>query len=99
MRLRIANRRLFKDSFLEETRKHPEAVILPDANLILYAAAVAMEYRGTVHTADTDFRRFVGVKWFNPITGAVIGGLAMNNLGLVRTTLLPRISAEFVKLS
>jgi hypothetical protein len=29
-----------------------------------------MEYRGTVHTADTDFQRFVGVKWFNPITGA-----------------------------
>jgi hypothetical protein len=29
-----------------------------------------MEHRGTVHTADTDFQRFGGVKWFNPITGA-----------------------------
>ena len=40
--------------------------LVTDAQL----AAVAMEYRGTVHTADTDFQRFVGVKWFNPITGA-----------------------------
>jgi predicted nucleic acid-binding protein len=32
-------------------------------------AAFALEYRGTVHTADTDFQRFTGVKWFNPITG------------------------------
>ena len=41
-------------------------------NLVIDAqlAAVAMEYRGTVHTADTDFQRFAGVKWFNPITGA-----------------------------
>ena len=32
--------------------------------------ALALEYRGTVHTADTDFQRFPGVSWFNPITGA-----------------------------
>jgi predicted nucleic acid-binding protein len=39
--------------------------LVTDAQL----AAFALEYRGTVHTADTDFQRFTGVKWFNPITG------------------------------
>jgi toxin-antitoxin system PIN domain toxin len=33
-------------------------------------AALAMEYKGTVHTADSDFIRFGGLHWFNPITGA-----------------------------
>ena len=40
--------------------------LVTDAQL----AAFALEYRGTVHTADTDFQRFPGVSWFNPITGA-----------------------------
>jgi uncharacterized protein len=40
--------------------------LVTDAQL----AAFALEYRGTVHTADTDFQRFSGVSWFNPITGA-----------------------------
>ncbi len=30
-------------------------------------AAVAMRCRAQVHTADTDFTRFPGVKWKNPI--------------------------------
>lgn len=30
-------------------------------------AAVAFRHRATVHTADTDFARFPGVRWRNPI--------------------------------
>ena len=41
--------------------------LVTDAQL----AAFALEYRGTVHTADTDSQRFPGVSWFNPITGAM----------------------------
>lgn len=33
-------------------------------------AAVAAEHNAVVHTADADFVRFAGVRWFNPITGA-----------------------------
>ena len=40
--------------------------LVTDAQL----GAFALTYRGTVHTADTDFQRFPGVSWFNPITGA-----------------------------
>jgi predicted nucleic acid-binding protein len=40
--------------------------LVTDAQL----AAFALEYRATVHTADTDFQRFPGVSWSNPITGA-----------------------------
>ncbi|MCC6354528.1 MAG: PIN domain-containing protein [Verrucomicrobiae bacterium] len=32
-------------------------------------AAMARRLRATIHTADTDFQRFAGVKWFNPILG------------------------------
>ncbi|HVS66668.1 MAG TPA: TA system VapC family ribonuclease toxin [Thermoanaerobaculia bacterium] len=32
-------------------------------------AAIAARYRATVHTADTDFQRFAGVRWHNPILG------------------------------
>ena len=39
--------------------------LVTDAQL----GAFALTYRGTVHTADTDFQRFPGVSWFNPITG------------------------------
>ena len=40
--------------------------LVTDAQL----GAFALTYRGTVHTADTDFQRFPAVSWFNPITGA-----------------------------
>lgn len=30
-------------------------------------AAIAVRCRGTVHTADTDFQRFPGVRWKNPL--------------------------------
>ena len=31
-------------------------------------AALAIRHGGTVHSADTDFGRFTGVSWYNPIT-------------------------------
>ena len=31
-------------------------------------AALAMEHDAVLHTADTDFMRFEGLRWFNPIT-------------------------------
>ena len=30
-------------------------------------AAIAARHRATVHTADTDFQRFPGVRWKNPL--------------------------------
>ncbi len=30
-------------------------------------AAIARRHRATVHTADTDFGRFAGVRWVNPL--------------------------------
>lgn len=33
-------------------------------------AAIALEHDAVVHTADTDFMRFAGLRWLNPITGA-----------------------------
>lgn len=30
-------------------------------------AAIASRHRATVHTADTDFGRFAGVRWLNPL--------------------------------
>lgn len=32
-------------------------------------AALAMEYDAVLHTADADFTRFQGLRWFNPIMG------------------------------
>lgn len=32
-------------------------------------AAIAARCRATVHTADTDFQRFPGIRWENPILG------------------------------
>ena len=32
-----------------------------------HLAALAVESRGVIHTADTDFLRFSGVKWVNPL--------------------------------
>lgn len=31
-------------------------------------AALAMDHGGVLHTADMDFARFHGLRWFNPIT-------------------------------
>jgi len=54
-------------------------MILPDANLILYAYDLDSPFHGVAadwwtkclsNTAETDFQRFPGVAWFNPITGA-----------------------------
>jgi predicted nucleic acid-binding protein len=32
-----------------------------------HLAALAIESRATLHTADTDFLRFNGLKWVNPL--------------------------------
>ncbi len=32
-----------------------------------HLAALAVESRGIIHTADTDFLRFSGVQWLNPL--------------------------------
>ena len=32
-------------------------------------AGLAMDHDAVLHTADTDFVRFQGLRWFNPITG------------------------------
>lgn len=32
-------------------------------------AALALDQAAVLHTADTDFMRFPGLRWFNPITG------------------------------
>lgn len=56
---------------IERTLKLLESIgtagnLVSDAQM----AAVAMEYGTVMHTADTDFARFQGLRWFNPITGA-----------------------------
>jgi len=33
-------------------------------------AALAIEHSGILHTADSQFVRFPGLRWFNPLTGA-----------------------------
>jgi toxin-antitoxin system PIN domain toxin len=33
-------------------------------------AALTMENHAVLHTNDTDFMRFTGLRWFNPLTGA-----------------------------
>lgn len=32
-------------------------------------AALGVRHRAVIHTADSDFARFPGAKWYNPITG------------------------------
>lgn len=39
-------------------------------------AAAALQERAVLHTNDTDFQRFPGLQWFNPLTGK--GGTACN---------------------
>ena len=60
---------------LQPTARHPNGLrsllvptgvggdLVNDAHL----AALAVEYGGTVHSADTDFARFPGVRWVNPL--------------------------------
>jgi len=54
-------------------------MIIPDANLLVptsvggnlvndaHLGALALEYGGTVHSADTDFARFPNIRWVNPL--------------------------------
>jgi toxin-antitoxin system PIN domain toxin len=37
--------------------------LTPDAHL----AALAIEHGATLHSADTDFARFAGLRWYNPL--------------------------------
>ena len=39
--------------------------LVTDAQL----AVLAIDYEAVLHTADADFVRFPGLRWFNPITG------------------------------
>lgn len=39
--------------------------LVSDAQL----AAIAMEFDAVLHTADSDFVRFPGLRWLNPLTG------------------------------
>ena len=63
---------------LDSGPRHVEQVLklLEDigtaGNLVTDAqiASVALEQGAVLHTADTDFIRFSGLRWFNPITGA-----------------------------
>ncbi len=62
---------------LQPTARHPSALrsllaptgvggdLVNDAHL----AALAVEYGGIVHSADTDFARFPNVRCVNPLTG------------------------------
>ncbi len=44
-------------------RQTPGGDLVTDAHI----AAIAAEYNATVHSNDTDFRRFSGIKWVNPL--------------------------------
>jgi predicted nucleic acid-binding protein len=39
--------------------------LMTDAHI----AAIAVELQATVHSNDTDFARFAGLRWMNPLTG------------------------------
>jgi uncharacterized protein len=68
---------------LEPTRDHVRRTLQlleslgTAGNLVSDAqmAAQAMDHGGVLHTADADFVRFEGLRWFNPITGTGSGGL------------------------
>jgi toxin-antitoxin system PIN domain toxin len=63
---------------LEPGRNHVENVLKSleslgtAGNLVAEAqiVAIAIEYDAVLHTNDTDFQRFGGLRWFNPLTGA-----------------------------
>ncbi len=48
-------------------------MIVPDVNLLIYAetqiAALALQEKAIVHSNDTDFLRFPGLRFHNPLTG------------------------------
>ena len=55
-------------------------MIIPDINLLVYAynsdapfhdAALAIETQSELHSNDSDFSRFSGLRWRNPLKGAV----------------------------
>ena len=62
---------------LEAGAKHVEQVfelletVGMAGNLVSDAAiaAIALDYEAVLHTADPDFMRFSGLRWFNPLTG------------------------------
>ena len=72
---------------LDSGPKHVEQVLklLEDAgtagNLVTDAqiAVMVMEHGAVLHTADADFVRFAGLRWFNPISGS-----ASRSLGRAR---------------
>lgn len=61
---------------------HPQEVLIllenigTAGNLVTDAqiAASALEHDAVLHTADADFIRFEGLRWFNPITGVGSAG-------------------------
>ena len=69
---------------LEPRRDHVEQVLKlletlgTAGNLVTDAqiAALAIEHGAVLHTADADFLRFRGLRWFNPITGVTSRGLS-----------------------
>jgi predicted nucleic acid-binding protein len=46
-------------------------MIIPDVNLTTDAqiAAITLQEKAVVHSNDTDFLRFPGIRWHNPLTG------------------------------
>jgi uncharacterized protein len=61
-------------SHLSTFRRLVEAVgatgnLTSDAHL----AAIALEHDGEVISCDSDFGKFSGLKWFNPVTGVRVG--------------------------
>lgn len=67
---------------LEPGRNHVEDVLRSleslgtAGNLVTdgQIAAIAIEYNAVLHTNDTDFQRFDGLRWINPLTGAAGNG-------------------------
>ena len=66
---------------LESRRDHVEQVLSlletlgTAGNLVtdVQIAALAIEHDAILHTADSDFLRFSGLRWSNPLTGARSG--------------------------
>lgn len=45
-------------------------------------AALAMDHDAVLHTADTDFARFQGLRWLNPITATGSSGTSSDASGI-----------------
>jgi toxin-antitoxin system PIN domain toxin len=60
---------------LQPTRRHPQALLsllVPTSvggNLVndAHLGALALEFGGTVYSADSDFARFPNIRWVNPL--------------------------------